>query len=491
MAAPIAFLICSIGVAVLFYLDRDKGARTSAALWLPVIWVSIIGSRPVSVWFGMSAGSAGSLSGSLDGSPLDAAVFGALLAGGLVVLVRRGKKTSAFLAANGPIVIYFLYCLASVLWSPFHEVALKRWTKAVGDPVMMLVLATDPQPMAALKRLYSRIGFILLPLSVVLIRYTDIGRAYDPSGSPMNTGVTLNKNNLGLIVLLISLGTLWHIRSLLMHKETPDRTRHLIAQCTLFAFGMALFQMAHCATAIACFVLGAGLLLVTGLRAIRRKPSRVHALCLATALIGGITLFLGGESVVTGALGRASDLTGRTDIWKASLAAADSSLLGTGFESFWNANVGKVAAGLRGYWHIYNLVSAHNGYIEVYLDLGLIGVCLIGIILIGGYRHACNALQRDPEMGGLLLAYVCTSVFYSVTEVGFRMLTPSWTFLLLAMFMSTCISLRKSYRAARPKRAVSYDKTPVVCTPALVQSTWKVSGSHPEPQAVPQFPRIF
>ena len=84
-------------------------------------------------------------------------------------------------------------------------------------------------------------------------------------------------------------------------------------------------------------------------------------------------MLFGGQSVVTSALGRRSNLSGRTDIWKASIAAADSPVLGTGFESFWNVNVEKVALGLPGYWEIHNLVSAHNGYIEVYLDLGLVG----------------------------------------------------------------------------------------------------------------------
>jgi O-antigen ligase len=81
----------------------------------------------------------------------------------------------------------------------------------------------------------------------------------------------------------------------------------------------------------------------------------------------------------------------------------------------------------------HNLVSAHNGYIEVYLDLGWIGVCLIAMILVSGYRHAIKTFRRHPEVGSLLLAYVATCAFYSISEVGFRVLTPSWIFLLLAV----------------------------------------------------------
>ena len=171
----------------------------------------------------------------------------------------------------------------------------------------------------------------------------------------------------------------------------------------------------------------------TGLRAIRRRPARVHALCLGILLAGVLIMVSGAQSVVTGALGRESTFSGRTEIWRASLNAADSPIFGTGFESFWNVNVEKVAAQLPGYWEIHNLVSAHNGYIQVYLDLGCIGLCLIVLIIISGYRRAIRAFYLDRGLGSLMLAYIVTAVFYNITEAGFRVLGPGWIFLLLAV----------------------------------------------------------
>jgi exopolysaccharide production protein ExoQ len=432
MGAPLALLICSLGVAGLFFLDRDKSVRNSKALWLPVIWLWIVGSRPVSAWLGMGGGSAGTLASTLDGSPLDAAVFGILVLAGVAVLFNRKRKTSALLAVSGPIVFYFLYCLISITWSPIHGPAFKRWIKAIGDLIMVLIVLTDGEPVVALRRLYSRVGFVLLPFSIALIRYTDLGRGYTPDGAPENTGVTTNKNSLGLIVFIVSLGALWNVRTLLRDKEAPNRSRHLIAQCTLLAFGIVLLQMSHSATSGACFILGGGLMLLTSLHAIRKRPSRVAALCVVVVLAGGLGMLFGGGSALSESLGRGEGLSGRTEIWAASIAATSNPIIGAGFESFWNTNVDKVAERLQGYWEIHNLVSAHNGYIEVYLDLGWIGVCLIVLILLIGYRRTIKAFQYDPNLASLMVAYVATSTFYSVTEAGFRMLTPSWIFLLLA-----------------------------------------------------------
>ncbi len=144
--------------------------------------------------------------------------------------------------------------------------------------------------------------------------------------------------------------------------------------------------------------------------------------------------------MVTSALGRQSNFSGRTDIWRACLNAADSPIFGTGFESFWNVNVDKVARGLLGYWEIHNLVSAHNGYIQIYLDLGLVGLFLIVLILISGYWRASRAFYRNRSLGGLMLAYIVTAGFYSITEAGFRTMCPEWIFLLLAVISASGVA---------------------------------------------------
>ena len=122
MNPSVATLVYACGIAGLFYLDRDKSIRTSKALWLPVFYLWILGSRPVSAWLGMSP-STGDVQ--LDGSPIDALFFGILLIASVGVLVRRGRRTLTFLNANGPILIYFLFCLVSIVWSDFPGVAFK------------------------------------------------------------------------------------------------------------------------------------------------------------------------------------------------------------------------------------------------------------------------------------------------------------------------------------------------------------------------------
>ncbi|MGD0842665.1 MAG: O-antigen ligase family protein [Candidatus Acidiferrales bacterium] len=430
MSPSIALLICIVGVAGLFYLDRDNSVHTSPALWLPCIWLAIAGSRPVSVWFGISL--APGTDAQLDGSPADRLIFQVLLVAAITVLIFRAERTRAFLTANWPILIYLFYCLVSVVWSDYQEVAAKRWIKAIGDLAMVLIVVTDASPAKAFKRLISRVGFVLLPASILLIKYYGyLGRGYDPSGDQMNTGVTTNKNSLGVITLVITLGVLWNVLELLRAKDRPNRGRHLLAQGVLLAFGVTLLVMAQSATSQACFILGGALMLVTRLPIVRRRPAAVHALVLTLFLVGGLTFFFGGGDDVVHALGRQSNLTGRTDIWAAVIPVVPNKIVGAGYETFW------LGPRLNAVWHnlprYMSVNEAHNGYIEMYLNLGWVGVGLIALILITGYGRVVGAFRRDPAVGGLWLAYLFAAAFYSITEAGFRLLNPIWIFLLLAI----------------------------------------------------------
>lgn len=468
--ALLPLLLCVVGTGGLFFLDRDKSVRSSRALWIPVTWFWIVGSRPVSSWLGISPSSGDYLSQQLDGSPADRLGFQILLAAGLVVLFRRSRRTQNLLRANILIIIYFVYCLLSVFWSDFPDVTFKRWIKAIGDLVMVLVVATDAEPIVALKRLLSRTGFVLLPASVFLIKYSDLGRGYDPDGNAMNTGVTTNKNTLGVVTLVLLFGVVWRLRVLLRAGQHPERGRHLLAQGTLLAFGLALLAMAHSATSVACFAVGTILMLATDLRMVRRSTAAVHSVVLVLAVAAGLTILLGGQSQVTHTLGRESDFTGRTQIWAAVLRVASNQVLGAGFETFWlGPRLQMVWAGLSKYMHVN---EAHNGYLEIYLNLGWVGACLIATILVDGYRRAVAAFRWDPGIGSLILAYVTAAALYSVTEAGFRMLNPIWLFLLMALVAS---GVRRGgacpIERATPKRAFFAEAV----SGTLDEGTWSTS----------------
>lgn len=446
MPPQIATILFATGIAGLFWLNRDDSVRVSRALWLPVIWLSINGSRSVSAWLGMNppAEIAGQIPAT---SMLDQVVAGTLILLGAIVLSRRPRSLREVLKASWPIALYYSFCLFSLIWSDFPGWGFKRWVRGLGDLIMVLIVITDAQPTAALRRLLSRVGFVLLPASVLLIKYyPELGQSWDPWGSvQMFNGVATNKNMLGNLVFVLALGALWQILTLVRDKKDPNRKRRLLGQCVLLAFGIMLLFTAHSATSGGCFVFGAGLMLATSLPRFRRRPAAVHALVLVIVLSGCLIELFGGRGAITGAMGRDADLTGRTEIWSTVIPLVPNWIGGAGFETFWvGPRVAKIftmvgGAGMTN--------EAHNGYIETYMNLGCFGLALIALILVYGYRKAVDTFRRDSALGALLMAYVITAVAYNISEAGYRILSVEWFVLLLSVVAASRInSVSKSVR---------------------------------------------
>lgn len=455
MPSIVAICVFSLLSLGLFFLDRDRKIRTSGALWIPVIWLWIIGSRPVSEWLGLSVPTDSPDQGNL----FDRFVFSVLLAAALGVVIYRRRQVVGLLRTNWPIVLYFGYCALSILWSDYPLVALLRWVRACGDLLVLLILVTDGDPLGAVKRVLSRVGFLLLPCSVLLIKYfPDLGRGLWRWSWAVNyTGVTTNKNTLGMICFIFGIGSTWRLFIAYRSRNGSQRTRQILAHVVLVAMALWLLWMANSMTSISCFALACVLLAVTSIRTIARKPSIIHVVAASLVALPFAGLFVTPGSEVLRTVGRDPTLTGRTEIWRLVLHIAGNPWVGTGFESFW---LGQRFETVR--TNLAQLNEAHNGFLEVYLNLGWIGIILLTIVIVCGYRNIFLQFHRSPEIGGLRLALFVAAIVYSFTEAGFRMLNPVWVVFLWAAMQVSEPAARVHAKSSEIKRNLSEELIPSV-----------------------------
>ena len=92
----------------------------------------------------------------------------------------------------------------------------------------------------------------------------------------------------------------------------------------------------------------------------------------ALVLLATAELAFGISGRLSETMGRGPNMSGRTELWGILLELHPNPILGTGFDSFW---MGERLEKLQGILIWVN--EAHNGYLETYLDLGLIGVFLL------------------------------------------------------------------------------------------------------------------
>src|SRR5260370_632085 len=160
---------------------------------------------------------------------------------------------------------------------------------------MVMVVLSERDRDAATRRLFVWAGFLLIPHSVLLIKYYDsIGRTYNHwTWIVSYTGVTTHKNSLGAICQVYGIAFVWHFIAAYRNRQLKNRTRHLIAHGTALAMVVWLFVQANSVTAQSCFLLAAAFLIATCTRTVARKQWLVHFLMAVLVAIPFATLFLG------------------------------------------------------------------------------------------------------------------------------------------------------------------------------------------------------
>ena len=179
------------------------------------------------------------------------------------------------------------------------------------------------------------------------------------------------------------------------------------------------------------------LILATNTRTVSRMPVVVHLQMVAILTVSVSVLFLGFSPGVLRAIGRNPTLTDRTDLWAQLLKMVRNPFLGTGFESFW------LGPRLEELWRVntWRPNQAHNGYLEVYLNLGWVGIALLMVVLVAGYRTALRAWRNNDPTGSLRLAYFFVGLVFNFTEAAFfRMQAAEWLFFLFAIVCVPTVS---------------------------------------------------
>jgi O-antigen ligase len=428
----IALAVVVVWIAWLLYSDVKERGSVSSGTWVVVAWAVLYGSRPVTTWFDPQVSTAERHD---EGTQSEALVHLTLIVAGLIVLVRRRISVSAVFRENRWLLVFYLFWAMSLLWSDLPFLTAKRLFKDLGNVVMVLVILTARDPGETAKAVFLRCAYVCIPLSVVLIRYyPELGRAYSgfSKSDVMHVGVTTHKNALGTLALISALCLLW---DLLDRRKASGsgtgRWRGLIAGVPVLALCWALLLTIDSATALICATFGSALLIALSSPWAQRNPGRFEGGALAAGLgLVALDWSIGLRESILLILDRDTTLTTRTDIWPLLLKYQQDPLVGAGFNTFWS---GERLVQLWRYELVEGLIQAHNGYVETYLNGGVIGVALLLGLLLAGYRRVRVGLRLAASSAAFACVLILVAVIYNASEASFNKLSLLWFATLFAV----------------------------------------------------------
>jgi exopolysaccharide production protein ExoQ len=349
--------------------------------------------------------------------------IGFLLLGGVgvVLLARPGIRA----LAPSPIILFalsvlLLWALLSAVWSADTAITLKRQVVlvcmllAAGGLIKQFTIAQ----LAAMALVHSLFVVLLgVAVEIVLHPATSLGgEAYRFAG-------TLHPNHMGINASLLLLSSLFFVR----HRA--DRRFFLIA-----AVAVATLLMTKSRTALSSAVVGS---LVFVLLAFPRRNRT--AMVLFILLIAGVTMAvvatdafssLGQTVLMDRANSDPMTLTGRTMIWQFAYDRIRGDwgrmFTGFGYGGFWTQ---ETANALSQRAH-FALAEGHNAYLDVMLQLGLVGLALYLCVVLGTLRIWIDIARRSASVpAAFAAAFICYALNHHVAESA--MIAPTFPTLVL------------------------------------------------------------
>jgi O-antigen ligase len=217
------------------------------------------------------------------------------------------------------------------------------------------------------------------------------------------------------------------------------RTRAVAPLISVGGFVIALLLLlpAGSAASLAVAIL---VLMIQAWFSISRLPLRQRLVLLAFAsalgllVLGAVILNL---EAVLAAFGRDATLTGRTDIWAYAWQMSEKRpLLGYGYGIFWEVDA--YAQYIKDTFK-WSIASAHNGYLDIMLGLGWLGLAL-AVAFMGTMAFRLIARARDPEPGVLVFALPTLVYTIAFNLLEAKMFNPrglGWLVVVIAFLLLT------------------------------------------------------
>ncbi|MHA1600104.1 MAG: O-antigen ligase family protein [Alphaproteobacteria bacterium] len=320
----------------------------------------------------------------------------------LMLLLPRLKDVINLLSRNKALVLFVGLIMISALWSDLPSVTLRRSIALTGTTIFAVYLALRFSAGELLKMLALALGLtaveslllVFLAPDVAVHRYANYGAWKGALGQKNIMGRTMV---LGMLVL-------WAV--------APQVRAYRTLLWSVFALCLFLVVMSQSRTS---WIVSAGLILtVPFLYYFQRSQIPVMVRVLLVTCAGlGVLGFIVIEYADIGlqAVGRDDTFSGRTDIWAAAIdVGSDKPLLGHGYRTFWTL-------GLTNRLLIGN---GHNSFLDLWLELGLVGLGLfIASLVITGRRALQRLAHTNDRRGQLYIMFLLFLIVFGMAAQVF------------------------------------------------------------------------
>lgn len=298
----------------------------------------------------------------------------------IIIVIQNPNRIFSFIRSEKYLTLFILFCLVSFLWSDYSLISFKRSFQLFITYITILnaVLFAKIDSMVVILKIIAYIYLFITFFSGMLIP-----QAIDPAFGTWR-GIELHKNLLGHTSLMIFTLGIYFVRE---SKNKFSKYNSLI----LILFSIIVTILSGSSTNIIGLILVSLILLITNIDEYF-SPLGVGRLfsnlIIITIILGSIITSIYSEEILSfipRLFGKDLSFTGRDLIWAYIWTEIQKKFwLGYGYGSYWimGTSVIDLFQGAVG-WRVN---EAHNGFLEIMLQTGMIGFVLFVSVIVSFIR---------------------------------------------------------------------------------------------------------
>jgi exopolysaccharide production protein ExoQ len=322
------------------------------------------------------------------------------------LIILRWKKVVPVILKGRFIWLLVLLAIASIFWSYSPDLTRTRVIALMGTMMFSLYFASRYSLKEQLKLLGWTFGIVVVTsiiFAIVLPRYGQMGGVHLGAWR----GIYNHKNVLGknmvpsvIVFLLLAL--------------KPQKKQWFF--WSLLAASVMLILLSKASSPLVNLLILMSIFLV--LHVLRWNYIVMVPALIGTSSVGVIfySLLTTNAEQIAGSFGKNLTLTGRTNFWPLMLdKIGEQPWLGYGFGAFWQGLDGPSAY----VWNAstFKAPNGHNGYLDLCLELGLVGFSIYAIEFITSFHKALAYIRlvKTPDAFWPILLF-CYIILSNLTE---------------------------------------------------------------------------
>jgi exopolysaccharide production protein ExoQ len=382
-----------------------------------------------------------------EGDPL----FRSLILVGYLILIPiillQPQRVFRMVLQSPHLWLLVLLAFISIFWSGVPDLTLRRSAAVLLTSLYGVTLAVRFSLDEILELLGWVLGLCMLLSLFFILLIPDWGiDLYQ--GDYVWRGIFAHKNGLGNRAVLTVLVLLTLLRRKGDHPYKVWLWRIGIGLAVVLLMG------SQSATALVLFgALIAGAVLLLLLYRLRRSWQVVLPTIFILMGLGAIVLIENNETILA-FFGRGATLTGRIPLWLNILPLAmERFWLGYGFSSFWlgwegpSAQIWAVSGWQPGY--------SHNGFLDLWLNLGMVGVILAIVLLLDLFIYSLLLYIRKNSDAQFWILFLVVIIMLNMVEGALLRTNSIWWVLLV--YYASRRNIRFTSKAPEVKLQLAYE----------------------------------